>query len=73
MLFRSDVRLHVLLNLVQRVGGRPNVHVVCSCREFEHRHDGRLRRLEAEEVRLQPPAWSWVAEVLAARGADAGG
>jgi nucleoside phosphorylase len=69
---RSE-RLHVLLNLVQRLCGQPNVHVVCSCREFEYQHDGRLSRLDAEEVRLQPPTWAQVAEVLVARGVSADG
>ena len=69
---RSE-RLHLLLNLVQRLGGVPNVHVVCSCRAFEYRHDGRLSRLGAEEVSLQPPGWPQVAEVLAARGVSADG
>ncbi len=61
-------RLHVLLNLVHRLGGHPHVHVVCSCREFEYQHDRRLIRLDAHEIRLQPPSWGQVSKVLTAHG-----
>jgi hypothetical protein len=64
-------RLHVLLNLVDRLAGHPHVHVVCSCREFEYQHDGRLGRLDAHAVRLKPPAWEEVSRVLAAHGVSA--
>jgi hypothetical protein len=64
-------RLHVLLNLVDRLAGHRRVHVVCSCREFEYQHDGRLSRLEAHVVRLQPPPWELVSAVLAAQGVAA--
>jgi hypothetical protein len=64
-------RLHVLLNLVDRLAGCTRVHVVCSCREFEYQHDGRLSRLEAQAVRLQAPAWELVSAVLAAQGVTA--
>lgn len=61
-------RLNALLNLVREVDELPNAHVVCSCREFEHRHDARLTAIEAEVVRLSLPTWEQVAEVLAGRG-----
>lgn len=64
-------RLHVLLNLIDKLGGRAGVHVVCSCREFEFRHDGRLSRLDAHAVRLQPPAWEQVSSVLTAHEVSA--
>jgi len=64
-------RLHVLLNLINKLAEHPRVHVVCSCREFEYQHDGRLSRLDAHAVRLQPPAWERVSEVLAAHGVRA--
>jgi nucleoside phosphorylase len=66
---RSD-RLNVLLNLVRRVGGLPNVHVVLSARTFEFNHDVRLRAIEAEAVSLALPAWHEVKEKLTAAGID---
>ena len=33
-------RLRVLLDLIDTLADRPNVHLVCSCREFEYNHDG---------------------------------
>ncbi|MDB5308651.1 MAG: hypothetical protein JWO38_2853 [Gemmataceae bacterium] len=69
---KSD-RLHVLLNLIHGLAGQPGVHVVCSCREFEYQHDGRLNRLGANEIRLQPPTWEQVSEVLAERDIDGTG
>jgi nucleoside phosphorylase len=67
---RSD-RLNVLLNLIRRVGGVPNVHVVLSARTFEFNHDVRLRAIEAEAVTLALPAWHDVKEKLSAAGIDA--
>ena len=67
---RSE-RLHVLLNLIDKLAGHPGVHVVCSCREFEYQHDGRLSRLDAHAVRLKPPTWEEVSGVLAAHGVSA--
>ncbi|MBX9579615.1 MAG: hypothetical protein K2X87_04840 [Gemmataceae bacterium] len=61
-------RLNALLNLVRAVAGVANVHVVCSCREFERRRDARLTAVEADVVELSLPTWEQVAEVLAARG-----
>ena len=66
-------RLHVVLNLVARLGGRAGVHVVCSCRAFEFRHDGRLSRLDALEVNLQAPPWCVVSGVLTAHKVPADG
>jgi nucleoside phosphorylase len=67
---RSD-RLNVLLNLVRRVGGLPNVHILMSARSFEFSHDVRLRAIEAEAVTLVLPAWHEVKEQLTAAGIDA--
>lgn len=64
-------RLNAVLNLVRRVGGAPNVHVVLSARTFEYNHDARLKSLHAEAIRLQLPPWSSVAEVLSQRGVNA--
>jgi len=64
-------RLNVLLNLVRRVAGNPNVHVLLSARTFEFNHDVRLRATEAEAISLALPAWRQVSEQLAAVGVDA--
>jgi len=64
-------RLNAVLNLVRRVGGAPNVHIVLSARTFEYNHDARLKALRAEAIRLQLPAWSLVADVLSQRGVNA--
>src|SRR3546814_7716391 len=48
-------RLHVLLNLVRRIVGTPNVHLLLSARTFEFNHDVRLRAVEAEEIALSLP------------------
>src|SRR3546814_4469033 len=51
---RTD-RLNVLMNLVRKLSGFRNVHIVLSSREFEFRHDVRLRTIQAEELVLAPP------------------
>jgi hypothetical protein len=66
-------RLNVLLNLVREVDELPNVHIVCSCREFEHRHDARLTAIEADAIQLSLPTWEQVAEVLRDRGVPTDG
>lgn len=63
-------RLNVLLNLVRRIGGVPNVHVLLSARTFEFNHDVRLRAVEAEGVTLALPPWHEVKERLAEVGID---
>lgn len=61
---RKTERLNVLLNLVQDVSGIKNVHVVCSSRLFEYRHDTRLTSIDAENLNLELPSWNSVNEVL---------
>ena len=63
-------RLNVLLNLVRRIGGVPNVHVLLSARTFEFNHDVRLRAVQAEAVTLALPPWHEVKEGLAEVGVD---
>ena len=57
-------RLSALLRLVESVRDTRNLHVVVSCREFEFRHDVRLKTLRAEQVTLERPAWEGVRAVL---------
>ncbi len=66
-------RLSILLNLIRKLGGRDNVHIVLSSRTFEFQHDVRLKTVAAESITLQLPAWSDVIALLEARGIDAGG
>jgi nucleoside phosphorylase len=63
-------RLNVLLNLVRRIGGVPNVHVLLSARTFEFNHDVRLRAIDAEAVTLALPPWHEVKERLTEVGID---
>jgi adenylylsulfate kinase-like enzyme len=65
-------RLNTLLNLVRELDEIPNVHVVCSCREFERRRDSRLLALDAEVVELSLPDWESISPVLQRRGVDPG-
>lgn len=64
-------RLNVLLNLVRRLSGLPNIHFVLSARAFEYRHDVRLRAMEADEIELTPPGWPEVQAVLSEQGYNA--
>jgi hypothetical protein len=67
---RSE-RLNVLLNLVRQLDGTHNVHIVCSCRTFEHGHDVRLTAIEATALHLALPTWEQVAEILREREIEA--
>lgn len=66
-------RLSILLNLVRKLGGVRNIHIVLSSRLFEFQHDSRLKTVSAESVTLQLPAWSEVMAVLEARGVSPAG
>ncbi|MCA4921466.1 MAG: hypothetical protein ING86_01510, partial [Methylobacterium sp.] len=66
-------RLNTLLNLVRKLSGTDNVHIVLSSRTFEFQHDVRLKSVTAESVVLQLPAWSDILALLMARGINAEG
>lgn len=66
-------RLSVLLNLVRRLGGRRNLHIVLSARTFEYEHDARLKSVRAEGLSLTLPPWTSVLQVLEARNIEAAG
>jgi nucleoside phosphorylase len=66
-------RLSVLLNLVRKLGGLRNVHIVLSARTFEYEHDVRLKAVKAESLALELPAWSAVLPLLEAHGIQAAG
>jgi nucleoside phosphorylase len=57
-------RLNALLNLIRRIGGERNIHVLLSARSFEFNHDVRLRAVEAESITLSLPPWHEVKEQL---------
>ena len=66
---RSARRLNFLLNLIHRVAGRENLHIILSSRPFELRTDARLRTIrDATEIELQMPKWESIAEILVGDG-----
>lgn len=64
-------RLALILNTVECLAEIPNVHVILASRPFEYRHDVRLRRVHADEVFLDLPAWNDVEPHLLAVEIDA--
>ena len=69
----STGRLSVLLNLVRRLGGERNIHIVLSARSFEYEHDTRLKSVQAESITLGLPPWSTVLKILEEHGIAAAG
>lgn len=65
---RNSERLNLLLDLVQAASRIDRLHVVSSCRWFEHQHDIRLTTIEAERIILDPPSWEDVKKVLKEAG-----
>jgi nucleoside phosphorylase len=66
-------RLSVLLNLVRKLSGERNIHIVLSSRTFEFEHDSRLKTIRAESMALTLPPWSAVLQVLEAHRIQAAG
>ena len=66
-------RLSVMLNLVRKLGGIENIHVLVSSRAFEFQHDVRLRSVDAESLTLELPPWNEVLAILEANGIAAAG
>lgn len=64
-------RLRAPIDLIRGLSGVQNVHIVASCRVFEHRHDTRLRNLDAETMVLELPSWDSVEETLRKYGIHA--
>jgi SpoVK/Ycf46/Vps4 family AAA+-type ATPase len=65
---RHSERLNVLLNLIHQLADVPGVHLVASCREFEHRVDARLSTIDADRIELALPPWEEVARILTSSG-----
>ena len=59
-------RLSALLNLVRKLGGTDNIHIVLSSRTFEFERDVRLKAVSAESLTLELPAWSEILVLLEA-------
>jgi hypothetical protein len=68
ILDRHSGRLNVLLDLIHRLSGWPNIHIVTTCRPFEFQHDVRLASVIAKRMTLALPTWEEVAPVLEASG-----
>jgi Domain of unknown function (DUF4062)/ATPase family associated with various cellular activities (AAA) len=63
-------RLNVILDLIRACRNIDGVHIACSCRQFEFRHDIRLNNLDAEEVELKLPSWEQVQVEIGRLGID---
>ena len=61
-------RLNNVLDFIAQCTKIPQVSVVCSCREFEFRHDTRFTGLNAGCIDLQLPPWELIAEQLQKAG-----
>lgn len=72
LVVQHSQRLRGPLDLIRGLSGVENVHVIASCRAFEHRHDTRLRNLEAEALILELPEWEKVDAALKKYGINAG-
>jgi hypothetical protein len=70
LLDRQSERLNVLLNLINSLAGTRRVHIIATSREFEFRHDLRLRSIEAENLMLQLPTWEQIVPILEQAGHD---
>ncbi|WP_155944527.1 ATP-binding protein [Pseudoxanthomonas sp. Root630] len=72
LVVQHSTRLRAPIDLIRGLSGVQNVHIVASCRVFEHRHDTRLRNLDAETMTLDLPAWDNVEATLLKSGIQAG-
>ncbi|QWP77528.1 ATP-binding protein [Lysobacter sp. K5869] len=73
LVVQHSTRLRAPMDLIRGLSGVQNIHVVASCRLFEHRHDTRLRNLDAETMTLDFPSWDNVQATLRKSGIHAGG
>lgn len=71
LVVQHSARLRVILDLIRDLSDTLNVHILSSCRTFEHRHDPSLRNLDAVTVTIRLPEWSLVQAVLEGRGIHA--
>lgn len=73
LVVQHSTRLRAPMDLIRGLSGVQNVHIVASCRVFEHRHDTRLRNLDAETMTLDLLSWDNVEATLRKCGIHAGG
>lgn len=73
LVVQHSTRLRAPMDLIRGLSGVQNVHIVASCRVFEHRHDTRLRNLDAQTMVLDLPPWDNVEATLRKCGIHAGG
>ncbi|KAF1722248.1 AAA family ATPase [Pseudoxanthomonas wuyuanensis] len=73
LVVQHSTRLRAPMDLIRGLSGVQNVHIVASCRVFEHRHDTRLRNLDAETMTLDLPTWDNVEATLGKYGIHAKG
>lgn len=73
LVVQHSTRLRAPMDLIRGLSGVQNVHIVVSCRVFEHRHDTRLQNLDAETMILDLPSWDDVEATLKKSGIHAGG
>jgi len=66
---QSD-RLNQVLRFIDHCLSIENVWVVCSCRDFEFRHDVRFTVLEPAVVNLDVPSWNLVVPQLERHGIE---
>lgn len=71
LVVQHSTRLRAPMDLIRGLSGLENVHIVASCRVFEHKHDTRLRNLDAETIVLELPSWDKVEETLKKYGIHA--
>lgn len=71
LVVQHSSRLRAPMELIRGLSGVQNVHIVASCRVFEHRHDTRLRNLDAKTMVLDLPSWENVEEALRKYGIHA--
>jgi hypothetical protein len=64
LLVQHSGRLRVPLEMIHDLADLEKVHVVASCRQFEHRHDPRLRNMDADLLNLELPVWEQVDATL---------
>lgn len=70
LVVESPLRLRVLIRLIEQLADQSRIQIVASCRSFERTHDPMLRRIKADELELELPAWTDVAAMLIDAGID---
>jgi len=64
----TSSRLNEIIDFVRDCSGIERVSVICSCREFEFRHDTRFVAIEADSLSLALPPWEQIVTELEKAG-----